>query len=265
MSAGNCCLPTFSVNNQTACNSYLFNGQWLTTSGVYFDTLINSSGCDSNVTFNLTIGNPTASTINQTTCNSYIFNGQLFTASGIYYDTLINSNGCDSILTLNLTITQIDKTVVKNGFSFWSNQPGGSSYQWINCDNNIPIVGATNQGYTTIAGGSYAVIISYNGCIDTSNCITMIGLGTMSDQTSETSISMLPNPARDRLTVRHSKDGSLIMNIYDLSGRFVYQQTIPLGKMEMNIDISSLNGGHYFVKFIMNGKTVSINKLSVSR
>lgn len=41
----------------TACDSFEFNGSVYATSGVYFATLTNESGCDSGVVLNLTINN----------------------------------------------------------------------------------------------------------------------------------------------------------------------------------------------------------------
>jgi hypothetical protein len=49
--------PVLGSNiNQTACMSYNFNSQTLTSSGIYYDTLTSQAGCDSFITLNLTIG-----------------------------------------------------------------------------------------------------------------------------------------------------------------------------------------------------------------
>ncbi len=95
--------------------SYLFNGVNRTTSGTYLDTLVNSAGCDSILTLNLTVKAKTTGTINASICQgqSYLFNGINRTATGTYLDTLVNSAGCDSILTLNLTVN----TTVTGSFS----------------------------------------------------------------------------------------------------------------------------------------------------
>jgi len=95
--------------NHSICtgSSYLFNGQNLTTSGLYKDTLTSISGCDSILTLNLTVTSPLATSFNHSICtgSSYLFNGQNLTASGMYKDTLTATGGCDSIITLNLTVT----------------------------------------------------------------------------------------------------------------------------------------------------------------
>ncbi|MEP7255482.1 MAG: gliding motility-associated C-terminal domain-containing protein [Ferruginibacter sp.] len=94
---------TTSTITDTACNTYTLNGQTYISSGVYAQTLINATGCDSVIILNLTInGSNTTSSI--TACDSYTWQSQTYTASGSYSDTLISSSGCDSILNLNLTI-----------------------------------------------------------------------------------------------------------------------------------------------------------------
>jgi hypothetical protein len=95
--------------DQSICQgqSYLFNGVNRTTSGTYLDTLVNSVGCDSLLTLNLTVKAKSASTINKSICTgqSYFFNGVNHTTAGTFLDTLQNIAGCDSVITLNLSIS----------------------------------------------------------------------------------------------------------------------------------------------------------------
>ncbi|MFM2226613.1 MAG: hypothetical protein RJA07_2815 [Bacteroidota bacterium] len=100
---------TFGNINQNICNgsSYFFNNQTITASGIYYDTLINFSGCDSIITLHLLANTSSSSIINQSICgnSSFQFNNQSLTNAGVYFDTLVNYTGCDSIITLNLSIT----------------------------------------------------------------------------------------------------------------------------------------------------------------
>ena len=102
--------PTTSSLAATICApaSYNFNGQLLSTSGIYASTLSNAVGCDSIITLNLTVNQPTTSSLSATICApaSYNFNGQTLTNTGIYTSTLSNTAGCDSIITLDLTVNQ---------------------------------------------------------------------------------------------------------------------------------------------------------------
>jgi uncharacterized protein (TIGR02145 family) len=100
---------TSSILNIASCDSYFWNGQSYTQSGVYTFASQNANGCDSVATLNLTIKLPTASNTNISVCNNqlpYIWNGINCNTSGTYNKTLINAAGCDSIATLTLTLKQ---------------------------------------------------------------------------------------------------------------------------------------------------------------
>jgi gliding motility-associated-like protein len=100
--------PTSQTIYDTICsnNPILFNGNSLSTSGLYSDTLMNFRSCDSFLTLNLTVLPISSYTYSQTICSNQtvIFNGVSINTSGIYLDTFVNSVGCDSFLTLNLTV-----------------------------------------------------------------------------------------------------------------------------------------------------------------
>ncbi len=74
------------------------------STGVYY-VYINSNGCDSLATLNLTINPSTTSTLHITSCDSYDWNGLTYTIKSEYTcSTFLILNGCDSLATLNLTI-----------------------------------------------------------------------------------------------------------------------------------------------------------------
>ena len=81
---------------------------------------MNTAGCDSIVTLNLTINYSDASTDAITACGSYTWtNGVTYIQSNAKAkDTFVNTTGCDSIVTLNLTINNSD---------FISQQPANQS------------------------------------------------------------------------------------------------------------------------------------------
>jgi gliding motility-associated-like protein len=89
-----------------------FNGQILTTSGTYTHTTISSIGCDSVVTFELTVLPINREIYDDAICEGdvYDFNGAILSAAGTYIDTVPGTNGCDSIVTLNLTVHPIERT-----------------------------------------------------------------------------------------------------------------------------------------------------------
>ncbi|MDH4471653.1 MAG: T9SS type A sorting domain-containing protein [Fluviicola sp.] len=141
--------PTSSSISIATCDTYMWseNGMNYTTSGTYYDTLVNAMGCDSIIALNLTINLPTTSSLTASACESYLWveNGMTYTTSGSYNDTIPNAAGCDSIITLNLTINQSTSSNLT--------EIACGSYSW------------AQNGVSYMVSGSYNdTIPNANGC-----------------------------------------------------------------------------------------------------
>jgi len=102
-------------------NPIIFNGISRNITGIYKDTLINVSNCDSFIYLHLTVNDTSKKDSFLTICKNYpiTFNGQTLNTSGVYRDTFVNAKGCDSFLVLNLTVNDTTKkdsflTICKN-------------------------------------------------------------------------------------------------------------------------------------------------------
>ncbi|MCW3125000.1 MAG: hypothetical protein JWO03_658 [Bacteroidetes bacterium] len=107
--------PAISTNiSRSICNgtSIIFNGQTLTTGGVYRDTLPSVAGCDSIIIMTLTVKPVVTTNISRSICNgkTTVFNGQTISTAGTYRDTLTAITGCDSILILTVTVIPVTST-----------------------------------------------------------------------------------------------------------------------------------------------------------
>src|SRR5256885_1299100 len=97
----------------TVCNNqlpYTWNGNQYNAAGVYKDTLIGATGCDSIVTLTLNVNPVVTGSQTVTICNNqlpYTWNGNKLNAAGVYKDTLISATGCDSIVTLTLNVNPV--------------------------------------------------------------------------------------------------------------------------------------------------------------
>ena len=161
------------IDTITACDSVTWiNGVTYYTSIVgVSDTLINMYGCDSINVLDLTLNTTQTSTDFITACDSLTWiNGITYYSniSGIV-DTLIGSTGCDSIVTLDLTIHTIDNSVSQSVDTISANEIG-ATYQWIDCSTSSILVDAISKEFVPSITGTYAVEITKNGCMDTSNC-----------------------------------------------------------------------------------------------
>lgn len=191
-----------STISPTVCYSYTSpTGRVWNTSGTYQDTLTNAIGCDSIVTINLTVNDATTDTISPLACDSFVSpSGKLWLSSGNYQDTIPNLAGCDSIITINLTVTNIDPTVNLNGWTLTAVETN-ADYQWINCNvNNALIFGKNDQSFEPSVDGSYSVMITKNGCMETSSCTNVTGV-SISEVKFNSTVTAYPNPTEGLITV----------------------------------------------------------------
>jgi hypothetical protein len=126
-------------------------------------------------------------------------------SSGTYCDTIPNKAGFDSVITVNLTINNIDHSISQNEFVLTTNN-NNAAYQWINCGGgNQPIEGEIRQSFSPITNGSYAVIVSQNGCIDTSECYE-VNLTGLNYSNLKQNIILYRNPTDGNLTIYMGRD-----------------------------------------------------------
>ncbi|MCR9171846.1 MAG: T9SS type A sorting domain-containing protein [bacterium] len=128
-----------------------------------------------------------------------------------------------------------------NGPSLAADTISGASYQWINCEGNTPISGAISETYQATTSGDYAVIVTLGECSDTSSCVN-VDFSSL-PELSETSVSVYPNPATEKLQVSWSGEVNKIQ-LVDLSGRIVWESASTSGQ-NLEIDVSKLAKGVY--------------------
>lgn len=99
--------PTSGSVNIAACDSFRnpYNGNIYKKTGKYSGTTRNVAGCDSVITFNVTIYKKDSSVFQYNECNSVMLkNGKKVIYSGRYIDTLKGAKGCDSFVVHRVTI-----------------------------------------------------------------------------------------------------------------------------------------------------------------
>ena len=248
-----------------AGESYTYNGETLNTSGAYTYVFagVSVNGCDSVVTLNLTVLPaipPT--TVAATICAGEVYeiNGVELFASGTFPITLISSVGCDSTVIVVLTVNTVNNTVsLQNGTL--TAQAANATYQWINCTGNTPIAGATGSSYTPTLSGTYAVIITQNGCTATSDCQEVIVVSSY-EPLAASSWSVQPNPARTYASVVLKGDlvGATRIEMYDASGRLLQKQTVPTGTTQVDLDLAGLPDGLLLLRLV-NEQAASTKRL----
>lgn len=189
----------------------------------------------------------TVSTVVDSSCNNlFTFNGQTYTNSGTYTQTLINMSGCDSIITLELTLTIIDTATAVSGATITSLQ-NGANYQWYNCQGTwSTITNAIQQSYTVTQNGQYAVVLTLNGCTDTSSCIGVSGVG-LDHLVGNSFCNIYPNPSTGEVYFDwNTTDFRGTLYFYNMVGQLLNEITTS-GQSQTKIHLNQ-PPGHYVVK-----------------
>jgi hypothetical protein len=229
---------------QTACDSYTWiDGNTYTSSNNSATwVLSNTLGCDSIVTLDLTINTSNTGIDVQTACDSYTWiDGNTYTSSNNSATWILsNTSGCDSLVTLNLTINTVNVGVTNNSPILVANSTG-TTYQWLNCDDNFAeIPGENNQSFTATVNGNYAVVVSENNCSDTSTCVAVTNVGILENDFG-TAFMVFPNPTNGELSVdlgvKYNEVNIIIRNTL---GQEVLKKTYSNSKvLQLNIPSES--------------------------
>lgn len=148
--------------------------------------------------------------------------------------------------TLEVNMTSIDVAVDLFELTLTNSGNSGASFQWVDCNNGYtPIFGETGNSFTASANGSYAVVITNNGCVDTSAChiIDNVGLQSFGD---DRSIALFPNPTSGTFTIEFGEIQSTVtLEITNSIGQLVKVEEFENAK-EIQSTIS-VPPGVYFV------------------
>ena len=259
--------PVESEFSDEACVTYTWNGQTYSESGDYPMTFTAANGCDSVVTLHLTIHQPVTSTESLTICASelpYTWNDIVFEDEGMDSVTLTAANGCDSLVIMTITVTRINTDIELENTTIHALQEN-AEYQWINCETNEWIENATEQEFVPETSGSYACIITYNGCVDTTDCMDVtVGI----DDITIISSVCYPNPTSGLCTLQIPMMGnwnlsSPEMRVYDANGRLVMTRRVEGETTQF--DLSTFAPGVYLIRLTNDGQVQATHKVLLTK
>jgi Domain of unknown function DUF11/Ig-like domain CHU_C associated/Secretion system C-terminal sorting domain/NHL repeat/WD domain, G-beta repeat len=153
--------------------------------------------------------------------------------------------GCDSIIVTNINVNTVDASVVQDGSSLKATLTG-ATYQWID-DNNDLLPGENNQDFIATQNGSYAVIISENGCSATSDFYPVTVQG-IRDNPFENQIIVYPNPVGDKVTLDFpSFYNSIQIQIVNLTNQIMNTHSFANVQKSVELDVRDLKSGIYMI------------------
>jgi hypothetical protein len=164
-------------------------------------------------------------------------------------DATGNSNGTPwhfsmSGLQSNITMV-VDTAVSVNGNTFIASA-NPATYQWYNCSSHSTINGQTTSSFTPSSNGSYAVIVTQDFCIDTSNCHSTNTVGIDDNYLTHSAI-VYPNPTSSKLNFFLRKPD--LVTIVNAFGEIVLQKNFSEEfNKEVQLDVSQLSPGIYFLR-----------------
>jgi len=185
------------------------------------------------VTYALT-GVTTASGVDD--ASGEVFNPGVTTVTYTFDDGNGNTANCG----FDVTINTVDTSVTVNNFTLTANATG--TYQWYNCGTSANIPGATNISYTATVNGSYAVIVTQNGCTDTSSCHIINGIWIEENATTS-GILIYPNPTNGLFTLVLNAAANI--EIYNILGSLIYSSSFEKGKHNLSLNLPN---GVYMLK-----------------
>mgnify|MGYP001942471507 CR=1 FL=1 len=214
--------PCTPVINDTLTDVFICNGDstlifndYQSLEGMYSQTNLNSYGCDSLVEYiNLFLDSTITSNETLSLCpgESVEIGGNTISSSGDYVDSLFNTTGCDSVAHIHVDINSVDTSIQITSSSIIANATD-AMYNWVDCESGLTLINETDQSFTPTTNGSYALIITQNGCVDTSTCVEFNHVGLTEETNNAFSLFQNDHVIRIEFTDQYPQIEMWISNI----------------------------------------------------
>jgi len=244
--------PSASAASAAICfgETYAVGLSVYSEAGLYSDTLVSITGCDSVITTELLVypENIMETTFNICSGDEVVVGESIYTVTGVYTDIFTAETGCDStVITTIEVVTPIDTAVTIEGLiTLTSNEPlgGSTTFQWVKCDLWEPLIGETSQSFTATENGNYAVIVSKDFCVDSSECFTINSVDI--SEPRQDVITIYPNPSTGLIAINLPVQFvGADYKIYSLLGEVIYEGRT--NSSSISINLSAFEKGIYFL------------------
>ena len=222
---------------QNACDVFVSPSKkvWNET-GIYSDTIPNWCGCDSTITYSLTITK---------------------------IDSLISQQPLDQTVAINGDARFIIKSFYPNAKYQWQSDIG---FGFVNLS-NASIYSNVNRDTLTVNSISqsnnmqlFRCVVARSGCFDTTrNAVLRVSAVSNTEEIIQDNFSIFPSPTNGtlHLSVSENSLGSLA-TIMDVNGKVIYQNKV----LELNpmLDLEKLTDGIYILRLGQQNKYFILNR-----
>jgi len=178
---------------------------------------------------------------------SIFIKNENFSDTGSYARSYTTAEGCDSTVHL-----RIDRQIVDTALIPLTSDTGLTSvavdaeFRWISCATGNPIPGATEATFSADSG-SYALVITQNGCTDTSACFTLKNRIGIPEYSTGITANVYPNPSNGTYHLQIQESTQMEVQVINLSGQKILSAK-SAKTSEMELDISEAPTGVYLLK-----------------
>lgn len=157
--------------------------------------------------------------------------------------TYDDGNGNISLQSQQVVVSGVNTGITSSGITLTA-AATGATYEWMDCANGSVIAGETGQSFTATANGNYAVIVTENGCTDTSSCVSVTSVGIASVDMVN-GISVYPNPTSGIMNIQLQNATGADVLVYNVFGQLVLTQKLTGSSVQ--VDLSAYEAGIYYI------------------
>ena len=240
-------------------DSVLVNGKWQKEEDILNFKVRSVNGCDSSVQAAVLYNNRRELYLRICHQDTFHYRGQAYVNPRMYNIRIPDTSSCDSVLILHLQNHPINPRQIVKRLDTLFVSSRLRNIQWH--FNGVPITGASDTSHLALVSGNYFYTADdFNGCSDTSNVVwhTPVGLQGM-----EEGIRVFPNPAAERVHISGLIEGTRV-EVLNMLGQILFNVNAPSTE-ELEIELSGLRDGVYFINFYSRKKTIHRQQLIIRK
>jgi len=173
-----------------------------------------------------------------------------------YYGTKMDEAEISFATPVNVGVTNTSPTLTANAT--------GAVYQWLDCDSAYAaIAGATDQVFTSLVNGNYAVEVTENGCVDTSACEAVYNVA-IKEPAQGHPVHVYPNPTRGVVTIEPGNYPTrTYIKVRSITGEMMSERAC-LSSGQITLDLGDV-AGMYLIELSDDRGLIDIKMVVLSK